>query len=75
MILEVDAYKRVDCNMFLKSKLLKDKIDDIKSMYSENHNYTMEDDTSMLDTIEYKNLRELEFKIPSKKDMKREQKN
>jgi len=67
MLLEVDVNKRVDCNMFLNSKLLKDKMDDIKSMYSENHNYTMEDDTSMLDTIEYKNLRELEFKIPSKK--------
>ena len=67
MLLEVDPNKRVDCNMFLNSKLLKDKIEDIKSMYSENHNYTLEDDTSMLDTIEYKNLRELEYKIPNKK--------
>ena len=67
MLLEVDANKRVDCNMILNSKLLKDKIDDIKCMDSENNNYTMEDDTSMLDTIEYKNLRELEYKIPSKK--------
>ena len=36
-------------------------------MYSENIDYTMEDDTSMIDTIEYKNLRELEYKIPNKK--------
>ena len=28
MLLEVDAHKRVDCNMILNSKLLKDKIDE-----------------------------------------------
>lgn len=67
MLLEVDVNKRVDCNMILNSKLLKDKIDDIKSIYNGKNNYTMEDDVSMLDTIEYQNLRELEYKIPNKK--------
>ena len=67
MLLEVDVKKRADCNMFLNSKFVKDVIDDFKSMNSELYNSTNEDEASMLDTIIYKNLRELEYKIPSKK--------
>ena len=67
MLLEVDVKKRADCNMFLNSKFVKDVIDDIRSMNSEPYNSTNEDEASLLDTIIYKNLRELEYKIPSKK--------
>ena len=67
MLLEVDVKKRADCNMFLNSKFVKDIIDDFRSMNSEPYKSTNEDETSMLDTIIYKNLMELEYKIPSKK--------
>ena len=67
MLLEVDVEKRADCNTFLNSKFVKDIIDDFRSMNSEPYNSTNEDEISMLDTIIYKNLRELEYKIPSKK--------
>ena len=67
MLLEVNVEKRADCNTFLNSKFVKDIIDDFRSMNSEPYNSTNEDETSMLDTIIYKNLRELEYKIPSKK--------
>ena len=67
MLLEVDVKKRADCNTFLNSKFVKDVIDDIRSMNSELYNSTNEDEASMLDTIIYKNLRELEYKIPNKK--------
>ena len=67
MLLEVDVKKRADCNTFLNSKFVKDVIDDIRSINSELYNSTNEDEASMLDTIIYKNLRELEYKIPNKK--------
>ena len=67
MLLEVDVEKRVDCNTFLNSKLIQEIIEHFRSMNSDYYNSTNEDEASMLDTIEYKNLRELEFKIPAKK--------
>ena len=67
MLLEVDIKKRADCNTFLNSKFVKDVIDDFRSMNSDLYKSTNEDEASMLDTIIYKNLRELEYKIPNKK--------
>jgi hypothetical protein len=67
MLLEVDVKKRADCNTFLNSKFVKDVIDDIRSMNNEPYNSTNKDEVSMLDTIIYKNLWELEYKIPNKK--------
>ena len=67
MLLEVDVNKRVDCNNILNSDLIKNKINEISDIYTNNHNSNVDDDSSMLDTIEYKNLRDLENKIPNKK--------
>ena len=67
MLLEVDVKKRVDCDAILKSKMIKDKIDELSGIYTGHNNYNLhEDETSMLDTIKYKNLRDLEKKIPDK---------
>jgi serine/threonine protein kinase len=67
MLLEVDAKKRVDCDTILKSKIIKEKMDELSEIYKDNNPfYIHDDDSSMLDTIEYKNLRDLEKKIPNK---------
>ena len=67
MLLEVDVKKRVDCDAILKSKMIKDKIDELSGIYTGHNNYHLhEDESSMLDTIKYKNLRDLEKKIPDK---------
>ena len=67
MLLEVDVNKRVDCNNILNSDLIKNKINEISDIYTNNNYSNVDDDSSMLDTIEYKNLRDLENKIPNKK--------
>ena len=67
MLLEVDVNKRVDCNNILNSNFIKDKINEISEIYSDNNYLKTDDDSSLLDTIEYKNFRDLENKIPHKK--------
>ena len=67
MLLEVDPKKRADCDTILKSKIIKEKMDELSNIYKDNNPlYIHDDDSSMLDTIEYKNLRDLEKKIPNK---------
>ena len=73
MLLEVDTNKRPDCNSILNNDLLKNKINEIKNLYSRNYSYN-EEESSFLDTIEYKSLRELEHKIPKKKKYQNKQK-
>ena len=67
MLLEVDVNKRADFNNILNCDFIKDKINEISDIYNDNNYLNVDDDTSMLDTIEYKNLRDLENKIPNKK--------
>ena len=67
MLLEVDVNKRVDCNYILNCNFIKEKINEISEIYNDNNYLKIDDDTSMLDTIEYKNFRDLENKIPHKK--------
>ena len=66
MLLEVDTKKRIDCDTILNSKLIKVKINELSSIYMENNPYINEDWSSILDNIEYKNLRGLEKKITKK---------
>ena len=66
MMLEVDVNKRVDCDMILNNELVKNQIDEISHLYPEDNN-NINDDSSVLDTIEYKNFRDLEKKLPNKK--------
>ena len=67
MLLEVDPKKRADCDTILKSKIIKEKMDELSNIYKDNNPlYIHDDDSSILDTIEYKNLRDLEKKIPNK---------
>ena len=80
MMLEVDVDKRVDCDMILNHKLVKEQIKELKELNDSNNNiifvdFDMDknnstndnDDSPFLDTIVYKNLRDLENKIPDKK--------
>ena len=64
MMLEVDVDKRVDCDMFLNHQIIKNQIEELNNIFGEDN---INDDSSMLDTIEYKNLRDLENKIPNKR--------
>ena len=67
MLLEIDVNKRADCDKILNSDLIKDKKEEFSNIYMENNNYLNDDETSLLETIEYKNLRDLENKIPNKR--------
>ena len=80
MMLEIDVDKRVDCDMILNNKLVKEQIKELKELNDSNNNiifvdFEMDknnsindnDDSPFLDTIIYKNLRDLENKIPDKK--------
>ena len=61
MMLEVDVDKRVDCDMFLNHQIIKNQIEELNNVFGEDNN---NDNSSLLDTIEYKNLRDLENKLP-----------
>ena len=80
MMLEIDVDKRVDCDMILNHKFIKEQIKELKELNElSNNNIYMDldidpnnstndnEDFFLIDTIVYKNLRELENKIPDKK--------
>ena len=71
MLLEKDVNKRADCDMILNNRIIKDKIKELNCLDVGKNSFfnylNEEDDSSLLDTIEYKNLRDLENKIPNKR--------
>jgi NIMA (never in mitosis gene a)-related kinase len=64
-LLKIDLEKRPDCDMILKSKIVKDKLNQLSGFNFMNE--INDDESSINDTIEYKNLWDLENKIPNKK--------
>ena len=78
MLLEVDVNKRVDCNYLLNSDFIKDKFNEISDIYNDDNDKNIlkfDDDSSMIEPIEYKNLRDLGNRIPNKKKYTRITKN
>ena len=68
-LLQIDIDKRPNCNMILDSILIKrqlNKMKELNNLIKEQKNINWED-SSIMDTIEYKNLWDLEYKIPNKK--------
>ena len=64
-LLQNDVEKRPDCEMILKNKIVKDKLNQLSGFNFMNEKN--DDESSITDTIEYKNLWDLENKIPIKK--------
>ena len=75
MLLQVDVEKRVDCDMFLKSKLIKEKIIEMKNnpnIYNLNGiNLGIYNDgfqQGLLNTIKFSNLNEIKYQLPKTKN-------
>ena len=75
MLLQVDVEKRVDCDMFLKSKLITDKIQEMKNnpnIYNlRGINLGMNSETidqALLHTIKFSNLNEIKYQLPTTKN-------
>ena len=68
MLLQVDVDKRVDCNMFLQSQLILDKIQELKNnnINLGNGNYGI--DQCLLHTIKFSNLNEIKYQLPMTKN-------
>ena len=64
-LLQNDVEKRPDCEMILRNKIVKDKLNQLSGFNFMNEKN--DDESSITDTIEYKNLWDLENKIPIKK--------
>ena len=76
MLLKVDTNKRVDCNQFLESQLIKNKINEMKNnnnflnyeffdkKYIEEH----KDEKLLLDTIKFMDIYEIKSQLPTKKN-------
>ena len=74
MLLQVDVDKRVDCNKFLNSDLIKHKMQEMKKdpncgieTFIYNKNKDNEDDY-LLDTIKFSNIKEIKAQLPTKKN-------
>ena len=68
-LLEVDIDKRPNCDMILESNIIKNKLKVLKELnyIVKEKNKINNDESSIMETIEYKNLWDLENKIPNKK--------
>ena len=68
-LLEIDIDKRPNCDMILESNIIRNKLGVLKELnyIIKEKNKMNNDESSIMDTIEYKNLWDLENKIPNKK--------
>ena len=68
-LLEIDIDKRPNCDMILESNIIKNKLNQLEELnyIVKENNKIYNDESSIMDTIEYKNLWDLENKIPNKK--------
>ena len=77
MLLQVDVNKRVDCNQFLNSDLIKRKIEQIKkepNIYIESFIYDKNKDRYdeyLLKTIKFNDIKEIKAQLPTKKNNNR----
>ena len=67
LMLEIDVNKRPDSNMILRSNIVSDKLLNMSKISRNMDKNECDEESSMMDTIEYKNLWDLERKIPNKK--------
>ena len=68
-LLVIDPEKRPNCDKILESQIIKDKLNntpELSDLYNKSNNIN-DEELSLIDTIEYKNLWDLENKIPNKK--------
>ena len=68
-LLVIDPEKRPNCDKILESQIIKDKLNnmpELNDLYNKSNNIN-DEELSLIDTIEYKNLWDLENKIPNKK--------
>ena len=72
MLLQVDVKKRVDCNKFLNSELIKRKIEELKNdqnlealRFIDYHN---NNDNFLLETIKFNTIKEIKAQLPTKKN-------
>ena len=71
MLLQVDVDKRCNCDQFLNSKLIVDKIKEMKEcndVYKELEDNKSFCDGVLLNTIKFKDLREIKGQLPTKKN-------
>ena len=69
MLLQTDVEKRADCDTFLNSKIIKDKINEIKLNKKINGNSKKNSNNDMLlNTIKFNNLKDLKYQLPSTKN-------
>ena len=74
MLLQTDVEKRADCDSFLNSKIVKDKIYEIRKNQKLNGNYKKNniqinnDSGMLLNTIKFDNLKDLKYQLPSTKN-------
>ena len=69
MLLQTDAEKRADCDSFLNSKIIKDKINEIKLNKKINGNIKNKSSNDiLLNTIKFNNLKDLKYQLPSTKN-------
>ena len=71
MLLQVDESKRVNCDEFLGSELIKKKIKEIKINNDENKNWENSEDENdgiLLDTIRFENILDIKKQLPTKKN-------
>ena len=71
MLLQVDVNKRVDCNKFLNTELIKHKMIEMKKegieafIYSKNKD---NEDNYLLETIKFKDIKEIKAQLPTRKN-------
>ena len=75
MLLQVDVNKRVDCNQFLNSNLIKRKIEEMKNnpntfleALSLDKNKKLQDNEFLLQTIKFNDISEIKAQLPTKKN-------
>ena len=75
MLLQVDVDKRVDCNQFLNSDLIKKKIEEMKNnpktfleALNLDKNKKVQDDEFLLKTIKFNDISEIKAQLPTKKN-------
>ena len=75
MLLKVDADKRVDCNQFLESQLIKNKIKEMENNnnflnfeFFDKKNIEESNNEKLLDTIKFMDIYEIISQLPTKKN-------
>ena len=71
MLLQVDVNKRVDCNKFLNSDLIKHKMQEMKKEGMEAFIYSKSKDNEddyLLETIKFSDIKEIKAQLPTKKN-------